>query len=139
VTPSIALQIATQAHFGQVDKLGNNYITHPTRIAAKFIGDTDLQSVALLHDVLEDSSVTEEVLRKLFLASVVDAVVAVTKRAGQSYDCYLKQVKANKMALAVKLADIEDNMSRLDQLTYSATKNRLVKKYEHALKELIAE
>ncbi len=137
MTPSLALQIATQAHRGQVDKLGNDYITHPTRVAAKFVDDPDLQSVSYLHDILEDCAVTEEDLRELFPARVVDAVVALTKIDGQSYDEYLKQVKANEMALAVKLADIEDNVSRLEQLTDPATKGRLAEKYQYALKILI--
>ncbi len=136
MAPSLALQFATQAHRGQVDKLGNDYITHPTRVAAKFIDDPDLQSVSYLHDVLEDCAVTEQDLRELFPARIVDAVVALTKRDGQSYDECLKQVKANEMALAVKLADIEDNASRLDQLTDSATKERLSKKYRYALQVL---
>jgi (p)ppGpp synthase/HD superfamily hydrolase len=137
VAQCLALQIATQAHLGQVDKLGNDYITHPTRVAAKFVDDPDLQSISFMHDVLEDSTVTENELRKLFSSHIVDAVVALTKKEGQPHDDYLKQVKANKMALAVKLADIEDNVSRLDQLSDSATKERLAEKYQHALKALI--
>jgi (p)ppGpp synthase/HD superfamily hydrolase len=137
--PSLALKIATQAHLGQVDKLGNDYITHPTRVAAKFAGDHDLQSVSFLHDVLEDSTVTKEALRKMFPSHIVDAVVVLTKKGGQTYGDYLKQVKANEMALAVKLADIEDNMSRLDQLTDLETRGRLTKKYQHALKVLVDE
>ena len=137
MTPSLALQIATQAHRGQVDKLGNDYITHPTRVAAKFVDDSDLQSISFLHDVLEDCAVTEEDLREMFTTQVVDAVVAITKRDGQSYDDYLKQVKENEMALAVKLADIEDNVSRLEQLTDLVTKGRLAEKYQYALKMLI--
>ena len=136
MTPALALEIATRAHHGQEDKLGNDYINHPTRIAAKFVDDPDLQSISFLHDVLEDSEVTEEDLRKLFSSHIVDAVVAMTKRDVQSYDEYLKQVKANEMALAVKLADVEDNMSRLDQLTDLETRRRLTEKYERALEML---
>ena len=134
--PSLALKIATQAHRGQVDKLGNDYITHPTRVAAKFVDDPDLQAISYMHDILEDSTVTEEDLRKLFSSHIVDAVVVLTKKEGQPYEEYLKQVKANEMALAVKLADVEDNMSRLDQLTDLETRGRLTKKYQHALKVL---
>jgi len=138
MTPFLALQLATQAHLGQVDKLGNDYISHPTRVAAKF-DDPDLQSVSYMHDVLEDSSVTEEELRELFSPHVVDAVVAITKKERQHYADYLKQVKANEMALAVKLADIDDNVNRLDQLTDLETKERLSGKYQHALRVLLDE
>jgi (p)ppGpp synthase/HD superfamily hydrolase len=133
----LALKIATEAHLGQVDKLGKDYIDHPIRVAAAFVDDPDLQSISYLHDILEDSAVTEEELRKLFSYHIVDAVVAITKKQGQLYDDYLKQVKANEMALTVKLADIEDNMSRLDQITDLETRERLTKKYQHALEVLL--
>jgi (p)ppGpp synthase/HD superfamily hydrolase len=133
----LALKIATQAHLGQVDKLGNDYMSYPTRVASKFAGDHDLQAISYMHDVLEDSTVTEEELRKLFSSHIVNAVIAITKKDGQLYADYLKQVKANGMALAVELADIEDNMSRLDQITDAATRERLTEKYQHALKALV--
>ncbi len=136
MTSSLALQIATEAHKGQVDKLGKDYIDHPKRVASKFANNPDLQSVALLHDILEDTDITEDALRKQFSAEVVDAVVVMTKRKGQAYDDYLARVKANPMALAVKLADIEDNVSRLDQLTDAATRERLAQKYADAMKAL---
>jgi (p)ppGpp synthase/HD superfamily hydrolase len=136
MSPTLALQIATEAHKGQTDKLGNDYITHPVRVASKFDHDPDLKTVALLHDILEDTDITEDQLRKQFPAQVVDAVVVITKRKGQAYEDYLAKVKANKMALAVKLADIADNMSRLDQLTDLSTRERLTQKYLSAMKVL---
>lgn len=138
MTPTLALKIASQAHLGQVDKLGHDYITHPTRVAARFAEDSNLQAIAYLHDVLEDCAVTEESLRALFPDHIVDAVVAMTKQDGQLYEDYLEQVKANELALAVKLADIEDNMSRIDKLPDQATRQRLSEKYHRALQELIA-
>ena len=132
MTPELALRIATEAHKGQLDKLGKDYIDHPKRIASKFPNEPDLQSVALLHDVLEDTNITEAQLRKQFPEQVVDAVVVMTKRKGQPYEEYLMRVKNNKMALAVKLADIDDNESRLDQLTDLATRERLTRKYINA-------
>ena len=137
MTLSLALRIATEAHLGQVDKLGKDYIDHPARIAATFVDNPDLQSISFLHDVLEDSAVTEEYLRELFPDHIVDAVVAITKQDGQTYDDYLKHVRAKEMSLAVKLADIEDNVSRLGQLTDAATRERLSVKYQHALRVLL--
>jgi (p)ppGpp synthase/HD superfamily hydrolase len=136
MTPSLALQVATVAHYRQKDKLDNDYITHPIRVAANFAFDSDLHIVALLHDVLEDTDITEKQLRKRFPDHVIDAVVILTKSKGQAYEDYLAQVKANAMALAVKLADIEDNESRLDQLTDVATRERLTQKYINARKAL---
>jgi len=65
------------------------------------------------------------------------SVVAITKQDRQLYNVYLNLVKANEMALIVKLADIEDNVSCLGQLTDEATKERLMEKNQHALKVLI--
>ena len=53
-----ALNIATEAHRGQADKSGVDYIFHPMRIASNFAHDSDESVVALLHDVLEDTNWT---------------------------------------------------------------------------------
>lgn len=136
MTPSRALVLATEAHKGQVDKLGNDYIEHPKRVASKFTHDPDLETVALLHDILEDTVVTEKQLRTQFPKQVVDAVVVITKKGGQDYEQYLHLVKSNKLALAVKLADMADNVGRLHLLTDPATRDRLTEKYRCA-KEIL--
>ena len=139
MTQQLALQIATRAHKGQVDKLGNDYILHPVRIAAQFSDDADARIVALLHDVIEDTigkplgeRVTEDDLRKLFTSTIVDAVVAITHTKEESRQTYYDRVKANHLALKVKLADLADNVNRLDQLTDEATRQRLTEKYRFA-------
>jgi (p)ppGpp synthase/HD superfamily hydrolase len=53
-----ALQIAARAHEGQKDKEGLPYILHPLRVMHA------VQVVAVLHDVIEDTSVTSEDLRQ---------------------------------------------------------------------------
>jgi hypothetical protein len=88
-------------------------------------------------DVLANNGrITAVHLLSLFSDVVVDAVVAMTKIKGMDYDTYLQQVKANPMALAVKLADIEDNVSRLGQLTDQVAKERLAQKYQLAMDAL---
>ena len=60
-----ALEIATAAHRNQKDKSGEDYIKHPVTVAS-FVSGEDAKVVALLHDVLEDTDVTEAELRAIF-------------------------------------------------------------------------
>lgn len=138
----LALDVARRAHAGQVDKLGSSYIFHPLRVAARagfpYFDDESLIIGALLHDVIEDTEVTADDMRGLgFSEEVVDAVVAITKRRGESNDDYYLRVKDNPLAHAVKLADIADNSDerRLAKLD-PETADRLRRKYAHALEML---
>lgn len=127
--------IATTAHKDQKDKIGEPYILHPIRVMLA-CNDTISRMVAILHDVIEDTGLTEEVLKVLGLPIVViDAVVAMSKVSGEDYWEYLRRVKANEVARRVKIADIRDNMSpaRLYQLSHR-TRERLERKYIDALK-----
>lgn len=112
-TEEKALQIATAAHKGQTrwDK-SVKYITHPIAVAelVRHLG-VKYVIVALLHDVVEDTSVTLADLAKVFSQEIVDAVDAMTKREGESYLTYLLRLMENVIALAVKIADITHNMS----------------------------
>jgi (p)ppGpp synthase/HD superfamily hydrolase len=110
-----ALQIAAQAHEGQKDKDGKPYILHPLRVMHSVNGQ-DAQTIAVLHDVIEDTSVTLDDLRAAgFSATVLAAVVCVTHRKDESYVDYVVRCKADPLARQVKLADLEDN-SRLPRL-----------------------
>src|SRR3954453_11239629 len=66
--------------------------------------------VAVLHDVIEDTSVTADDLRREgFGESVVAAVLCVTHRKDESYADYVIRCQGNEVARQVKLADLEDN------------------------------
>jgi len=66
--------------------------------------------VALAHDILEDTDVTEEELSKVLNAYAMEAVKALTRTEDKSYNEYIKeQVLKNPLASLVKLADLEDN------------------------------
>ena len=109
-----ALQIAAQAHEGQKDKEGLPYILHPLRAMMSVVGE-EAQIVAVLHDVIEDTSVTADDLRHAgFSEKVVAAVVCVTHQKNESYADYVVRCKGNEVARRVKLADLTDN-SRLDR------------------------
>lgn len=127
-----AFLLAREAHEGQTDKAGEPYILHPQAVAnlVRHHGD-EYAAVGYLHDVLEDTSMTEEMLRAMFPAEVVDAVVAMTHLPGEPRHDYLLRVKANPIALVVKdEGDIEHNSSeaRLAVLD-DKTAARLRKKY----------
>lgn len=60
------------------------------------------QTVAVPHDVLEDTSVTADELRATGVsAEVVDAVVALTHRPAQTYEDYIEQVAGSVLARRV--------------------------------------
>lgn len=106
-----ALQIAAKAHEGQKDKSGEPYILHPLRAMMSVQGE-EAQIVAVLHDVIEDTSVTADDLRRAgFSEKVVHAVLCVT-HGKEPYAEYVVRCKDNDIARRVKLADLEDN-SRL--------------------------
>ena len=128
--------IANKAHAGQVDKAGEDYFNHPKRVADNFYED-DKVIVALLHDVIEDTDITLENLKKEgFSDEVLAALDAITKREGESYDQFIERVKENHIALKVKMADLRDNMDilRLPELTDKDLQR--IAKYHKAYKYL---
>jgi len=105
-----AIALAAEAHAGQVDKAGAPYILHPLRLLLAVDAPTD-RIVAVLHDVVEDTPWTLEVLRKEgFSEEVVAALDALTKRPGEAYDAFIGRVAANPIARRVKRADLMDNL-----------------------------
>lgn len=132
-----AIQVARRAHEGQLDKSGRPYIGHPLRVMGALRGEHE-RMTAVLHDVVEDTSVTLADLTEAGCPpEVLDAVAAISKQPGEDQSAYLARVAANPIALAVKRADIADNMSpdRMARLD-TATQDRLRAKYESALRQL---
>lgn len=133
-----AIDIAKEAHKGQVDKAGNEYIDHPLRVMAA--GHTiNEKIVGILHDVIEDTDWTFERLEaEGFTTEIIEALKCVTKLSeDEPYDAFIKRVKANQLAVAVKMKDLADNMDirRLDELTDKDFKR--LQKYHRAYKELV--
>ena len=111
--------LAAKGHMGQVDKGGHPYILHPTRVMLS-CKTVEEKTVAMLHDLLEDTAYTEDDLREEgFPAEIIEAVVCLTKTEGEEYADYVERVCQNKLAARVKLADLKDNMdlNRLPGLT----------------------
>lgn len=114
-----AIRIALEAHQGQVDKAGQLYVLHPLRCMMAV--RTDVQRIAaVLHDVVEDTEWTLEALAaEGFPPDVVDIVDRLSRRDDESYNASIARVIESKDAIAVKLADLEDNLdvTRLSEVT----------------------
>ncbi|MDE6518834.1 MAG: HD domain-containing protein [Ruminococcus sp.] len=106
-----AMKIAYDAHHGQTDINGVPYIFHPFHVAEQMT-DEITTCVALLHDVVEDTAVTIEQLEKEFPPEVTTAVRLLTYDKSIDYFSYIRKIKENPIAKAVKLADLNHNMDR---------------------------
>lgn len=108
-----AIALAAEAHVGQQDKAGQAYILHPLRCMLRQTEPLAMIA-AMLHDVVEDTGWTLEALREAgFPAPALEAVDRVTRRKEESYEAFIERVAENPLAVAVKLADLEDNMNLL--------------------------
>ena len=106
----IALELAVEKHKNQTDKAGNPYILHPLHVMEN-VNNKEGKIVAILHDIIEDTDITEDYLFKIGLSKrIVDAVVALTRSEDIDYQEYIKNLSSNPLAKEVKLADLEHNM-----------------------------
>lgn len=114
-----AVALAARAHRDAVDKAGAPYILHPLRVMMKMTNDA-ARRVAVLHDVLEDTDITADELRRLgYPENEIEALQALTKKDGESYEAFIERAAQNPIAAQVKRADLEDNMdvTRLTDVT----------------------
>ena len=116
-----AILVAYTAHHGQTDNSGIPYIEHPKKVAS-FLDSEEDKIIAMLHDVIEDTFLTEEDLRPVFGDKIVDIVVLLTKVKGEDYFDYINRIKGNEIATRVKLADIKHN-SDISRITNPTKKD----------------
>ena len=136
-----AMHIAYNAHHGQLDKSGAPYIFHPIHLAEQ-MEDEFSCCAALLHDVVEDTDVTLDDLRKDFPEEVVEAVRLLTHEDGVPDAEYLTAIKANPIALKVKLADNAHNADRTRCCNGTVSEEKLARwqvKYARARAILLGE
>ena len=133
-----AVELATKAHAGQTDQSGADYIGHPLRMAETVDGE-DAKIVAVLHDTIEDTFVTEEYLREAgYPEHIVEAVLALTKRpdeegSDEGYARFVERASRNPLARQVKLADLHDNMD-LTRISNPKKKDfKRMERYQRAL------
>ncbi len=128
-----ALIICFEAHKDQKDKNGMPYVFHPFHLAEQ-MKDEITTVVALLHDVVEDTSVTFEDLKKNgFPEEVIQALQVLTRSPETDYMDYITGIKDNDVAVTVKLEDLKHNsdLSRYSNITNADIERN--KKYLDAL------
>ncbi|MCQ2417217.1 MAG: GTP pyrophosphokinase [Oscillospiraceae bacterium] len=104
-----AAKIAEENHHGQFDKGGMPYLFHPFHLAEQ-MEDEITATIALLHDVAEDTSVTLEELAQKFPPRVMDALRLLTHADSVPYFDYIAAICSNPDAVIVKMADLRHNM-----------------------------
>lgn len=112
-----AFEVAERVHKGQLRKSGDPYITHPVAVAEILLDfglDANSIAAALLHDTVEDTSYSQESLRKDFGPEVASLVDGVTKLDRLTYGPTAEAETVRKMVVAmakdirvlvIKLAD----------------------------------
>lgn len=146
-----AKNLMLKAHDKQKDKIGEPYTAHLIAVASiiKIIPlykslsqeeKTLAEVCAFLHDIVEDTFITEKHLEALrYPKDVRDIVALLTYDKSESREDYYEKIKTNKIARLVKFADISHNASheRITKLN-NETQIRLKKKYSQAAKALLS-
>mgnify|MGYP003403777531 FL=1 len=118
-----AISLAAKGHELKLDKGGKPYILHPLRIMLRLrTEDQELMSIAVLHDLIEDTKTTfTDLLMLGFSDRVLTALKALTHQPGVSYEDYIEIIAENPDARRVKTEDLRDNsdITRLKGLEQS--------------------
>lgn len=138
-----AIRVATHLHANQRDKGGKPYVGHPLRVMADVLattGDMVATTAAVLHDVIKDCHITgADLLTAGFSDEVVDIIELLTRHPAVTYERFIDKIAeaGNARAIAVKLADLRDNMdvSRLPFPIRDVDRQRL-EKYRRATARL---
>ena len=143
--------LAAEYHDGMTDKYGNPYMEHLERVADRvwemeydFVDETSeikgYVATAYLHDIVEDTAITRDILVQAFPADVVTAIYRLTREIGMTYAAYIEGLmpgnlgfKPGKIARVVKLADLLDHVSGP-----TPCPPNLKKRYEKSLYRLIS-
>jgi hypothetical protein len=133
-----AIALAAEAHKHQKDRAGKPYILHPLRIMFRMQSEEEM-TVAVLHDVVEDTPWTlEDLRREGFPEDIVQAVDCLTKREGEPYQLLIDRAKQHPLATRVKIGDLEDNMDAKRMKTLTHDDLDRLRKYHAAWMELRA-
>lgn len=134
--PGRAVALAAAAHQSQFDRAGEPYIFHPLRLMSR-ASTPEERIVAVLHDVVEDTSWTLEKLSdEGFSDSTLAALDALTKREGETYEAFIDRVLANPLASRVKRLDLEDNLNAARLPSFGPRDAERIDKYIRAYRRL---
>lgn len=131
-----AMKLCFDAHKDQVDKSGLPYVFHPLHLAEQMDTEDEV-CVALLHDVMEDTSLTANDIRAAGMPEqVIEALLLMKHSSSDEYLDYVAKLAVNPLARKVKRTDLLHNsdLTRLDKVT-DADRDR-VRKYKRALELL---
>ena len=134
-----AFETGKTLHDGQLRKSGEPYFIHPIEVAlilARLGMDEETIIGGLLHDVVEDTSVTLEELAVHFPSEVVDAVALLTHSSDMPYLEYVRQIKDNPIARVVKLADLYHNCDAT-RLPGGTMDEGVIRRYENKYKKAL--
>lgn len=125
-----ALEVAMEAHKGIARKSGGWYIEHPLEVARIVVEEMGLSylalTCALLHDVVEDSEITNKEIEQMFSREVAEIVDGLTKIKTRKYDTEsmqadsiaktLKTIPKNIRVIYIKIADRMHNMRTIESM-----------------------
>ena len=120
-----AMKIAYEAHLGQLDYNDVPYIFHPYHLAEQMDDEVSC-TVALLHDVVEDTPITFSDLEQIFPAQVVEIVRLLTHDENIDYFDYIREIKKNPIAKKVKLEDLKHNSDESRSIGSNLTQEQLL-------------
>ena len=120
-----AMKIAYEAHLGQLDYNDVPYIFHPYHLAEQ-MDDEISCTVALLHDVVEDTDLTFTDLEQIFPAQVLEIVRLLTHDENIDYFDYIREIKKNPIATKVKLEDLKHNSDESRSIGSNLTQDQLL-------------
>jgi hypothetical protein len=107
----MALILLGSDMFSQRMRSGEDMGGHSVTVGAKHTRSSIKLTIGLLHDVIENGRFTIQDLREMgFRDKVVEAVDAMTHRAGESYFAYIERIGRNKYAVNRKRVDLHHNM-----------------------------
>ncbi len=130
-----AYEFANQAHLGQLRKSGEPYIQHPLAVADILINmQMDVTSIiaSLLHDVVEDTTVSLDSVRKQFgdtCAMLVDGLTKLEKisfktKEEHQNENYRKMFVAMAQDIRVILIKLADRLHNMRTLKFQSEENR---------------
>lgn len=137
----LALKLCFEGHKDQLDKSGLPYVFHPFHLAEQMETE-ETAVVALLHDLVEDTSTTFEDLEAMgFGEKILTPLRLLTHLDDTPYMEYIAKIKEDPIAKAVKLADLRHNsdLSRMEEDAIDQWALERNQKYKRALAFLLEE